>query len=347
MYHYDPYYVEGDEVQTAKNLSQLSESELEEYNRWRKTISFNQQYLNFTGRSYLANYLRKPPIHHMWRADYFEQEHWVTTRETHFVKLPPDELLSKITMSGSSRVLKDHEPRLLQEYRDTENTVMNMTLKVLSCAPRLFKIENFLSQVEIDHILKIAHASDLKLSRIGDVGVGSKSVQDVRTSFNSWVVRETSPIIDAIYRRAADLMRIDESLLRHRSPEEHPELKSRSSLAEKLQLVHYDVAQQYTAHHDFSYSPIQDQNQGARFATLLLYLNKPELGGETSFPRWVNAETFREVRVKPVIGDAALFYSTLPDGNHDDFSQHAALPLLKGEKWLINMWVWNPVYKYG
>jgi len=33
-----------------------------------------------------------------------------------------------------------------------------------------------------------------------------------------------------------------------------------------------------------------------------------------------------------------LFYSQLPDGNMDDFSQHAAEPVTDGEKWLINLW---------
>lgn len=43
--------------------------------------------------------------------------------------------------------------------------------------------------------------------------------------------------------------------------------------------------------------------------------------------------------VKPVRGKAVLFYSQLPDGNFDDFSQHAAKKVFSGEKWLINLWV--------
>ena len=38
-------------------------------------------------------------------------------------------------------------------------------------------------------------------------------------------------------------------------------------------------------------------------------------GGETSFPRWVNAETFEQLKVTPETGKAILFYSQLPDGN--------------------------------
>jgi len=67
-----------------------------------------------------------------------------------------------------------------------------------------------------------------------------------------------------------------------------------------------------------------------------------------------------------------LFYNLLPDGNYDERSQHASMPVTKGEKvrlmlcssilsliihsawnsnirffvfsqWLINMWIWDPV----
>jgi prolyl 4-hydroxylase len=68
-------------------------------------------------------------------------------------------------------------------------------------------------------------------------------------------------------------------------------------------------------------------------------------GGETSFPRWANAETSDQLKITPKKGQAALFYSFLPDGNMDDLSQHAALPIRKGDKWLTNLWVWDPVYE--
>jgi len=45
-------------------------------------------------------------------------------------------------------------------------------------------------------------------------------------------------------------------------------------------------------------------------------------------------KTFHELQVVPKAGKAVLFYSQLPDGNMDDFSQHAAKPIVDGEKWL-------------
>ena len=144
-----------------------------------------------------------------------------------------------------------------------------------------------------------------------------------RTSKNSWVGRRQSPIMDSIYRRAADLMQIDEALLRQREPHERPNIEHLGTNGEDLQLVHYDVSEQYTAHHDFSYPDSHKKNQPARFATLLLYLNEGMEGGQTSFPRWMNAHTSKKLSVVPEIGKAVLFYSNLPDGNMDDLSQHA------------------------
>lgn len=109
--------------------------------------------------------------------------------------------------------------------------------------------------------------------------------------------------------------------------------------------------------------------QPSRFATILFYLNDDMEGGETSFPRWLNAETGQALKVKPERGKAVLFYNMLPDGNYDERSQHAALPVTKGEKaslraaqfvlfckglllttfvvhilqYLTNLWIWDPV----
>lgn len=240
IYYYDPYHVEGDPEQTEKNLAVLNNEEREKYNQWRKTLSFHEQYLNVTGRSYLANYLRAPPMHHMWPAEYFGQEHWVTTRETHFQQVPPKKELAPVSKKAR-RKLAPTEPRLLQKYRDPNQEILNMTLKVLSVAPRVFDVPNFLSPAEVEHILELATEIDLHLSITGEADEGEEPADEkgrrTRTSYNSWVQREQSPIIDAVYRRAADLMRIDEALLRTRTKDEYPELENSKSIAEQLQYV--------------------------------------------------------------------------------------------------------------
>ena len=351
IYAYDPYVVEGDEKKSQNTIEfLLSKEQQAQYTAWRKTLAFNDVYKHYTGRSYLSNYLRPPPLHYMWPADYFDQKHWVTSKETHFIELPPPELMAEIVEVGASRVAKEDAARPLAAYR-TPVAALNFTLKVLSCQPRVFEIPEFLSDVEVAHILNIAGGENLKISTTGSVGPGEKVVDEgprrTRTSYNSWVDRERSPIIDVIYRRSADVLRVDEALMRGRSMGEHDNIKSKMTMAESLQLVHYDPGQEYTAHHDFGYAKFEDSEdmQPTRFATLLFYLNDEGLvGGATSFPRYLNAESFEDLRVVPKKGKAILFYSQLPDGNMDDLSQHAAMPVREGEKWLINLWLWDPKF---
>lgn len=281
LYPYDP----------LEDVSILNDKQLQLYTLQKENLELAAAYKEKTGRDWLALYRKRhPPRYHMWQANYFGQEHVVTTEETHFHSLPPN--LTQI---------KAGERRL---YNDFRSAALNLTLKVLSCEPRVFEISNFLSDTEVDHILELAAGMNLQLSttRAG-TGGGVRTNEATRSSRNTWVKRETSPIIDALYRRAADLLQMDEALLRRRSDDDEEfNLASKGSIAETLQLVHYNVGEQYTPHHDFSVPPAQTEGQPARFATILFYLNEGMEGGETSFPKWKSAESSAQLTVKPEKG---------------------------------------------
>jgi prolyl 4-hydroxylase len=74
-----------------------------------------------------------------------------------------------------------------------------------------------------------------------------------------------------------------------------------------------------------------------------MYLNDVPAGGQTSFPRWRNAETNGALNVVPKKGTAMIFYMVNPDGNLDDLTHHAAQPVIEGEKFFSNLWIWDPV----
>ena len=326
IYTYDPYNVK----EHPDPPSFLSTEHEPQYTKWRKRLLFREQYLAKTGRDYLPNSWRPvPPRHFMWPAEYLGQEHWITTKQTHFTELPPPELLGKIEAVGKGRRLSQDEQPILSDFRDMSTPDLNLTLRVLSVAPRVLEITNFLSPKEVEHLLWMELAKRF-------------SMRGQSAMVNLEIFREDSPILDAIYRRAADLQRVDEALMRTRDDDERPDVPGVSSFAESLELVHYSEGQNDAAHTDFTSERITHAPQEARFSTFMLYLNEPEEGGETSFPRWSNAETSQALDVKQDLGKAILFYSMLPDGNFDEKSQHISKPVIKGATYMTNLWLWNP-----
>lgn len=201
-----------------------------------------------------------------------------------------------------------------------------MELSVTSLAPRAFLIPKFLSDYETDEIIRLARPQ-IHDSMVGDIEGGGVRTSDTRTSRNAWVGRGSSVVTETLYVRAAHLLHLDEKLLQT------------STNAEDMQVVHYVNGQRYDSHHDWGVSGHPE----SRFITLLLYLTDmadEDAGGETAFPKGANGLGFK---VSPRKGSAVLFYNLLEDGNGDDLALHAALPVYRGEKWLANFWVWDPI----
>jgi len=306
---------------------------------------FAARYKAFTGGSeWLTMWPRDPPRHTMWRADVLGQTHTITTKETYFVQLPTTTSTS-LSSSEEQRTLpqltweqmKTPDDAYLRPFRAPGRT-MNMTIKAISCAPRVFEVPGFLSEVEADHILDIVRQRELKRST-----TGSGEESSVRTSRTTWIPRQTDVVLNAIYRRAADLLRIDEALFRKRLPGEVTRYEHLDPINEDIQIVHYDTSQEYTAHHDFGY-PTGLPGTPSRSINIAFYLNNVTAGGYTAFPRWRNAEGGIPLNIQPEKTKAVIFYMINPDGNLDDLSQHAGTPVLEGEKWFANLWIHDPYF---
>jgi hypothetical protein len=109
-YTYDPFVEDPNNYR----LEDLSFEQLEMYQRLERSEDFSRRYRTFTGRDFLSNYPRHRAKHFMYPADYFGQTHTVETKETHFVQIPPNELLGVAQNDGSKRKLLDDEVSFAQ-----------------------------------------------------------------------------------------------------------------------------------------------------------------------------------------------------------------------------------------
>jgi prolyl 4-hydroxylase len=226
-------------------------------------------------------------------------------------------------------------------YIGQTHRIGDFTLKAISVAPRAFLIEKFLSPEDCQAIIDLSQQKGLQLSTL-HTGATAKQAQDLstRSSSNTWLPQDTNDLTESIYKKAAQVMQLDPELFQkfHESSAHH------HSIAESLQVVRYRKnGEEYQPHHDFVYPSVNHRYQPSRFATLLIYLNDVPEGGETRFPRSLNNYNAKGLEISPKAGQAVLFYNILEDGNVDDLSQHGSNPTDGHEKWLANMWIWNPI----
>ena len=136
---------------------------------------------------------------------------------------------------------------------------------------RIIKVTNFLNNSECQHIMRTAAAA-LSRSTVVDNGhVGGSVVDQIRTSTGTFLplgAESGDRVVEAIERRIAELTML---------PEENQEA---------LQVLHYGHGEKYGAHMDtfFDKRLTGQEVGGERIATILMFLNEPEEGGETVFP---------------------------------------------------------------
>lgn len=101
---------------------------------------------------------------------------------------------------------------------------------------------------------------------------------------------------------------------------------------EKMQVVHYNVGEQYRQHYDACFKCDAAGRDVRRTHTVLVFLNDVEEGGETVFP---NAGA----QVTPRAGKAVSWRNMDRWGRIIPESLHAGSPVIAGEKWACQIWV--------
>lgn len=210
------------------------------------------------------------------------------------------------------------------EGEDNSNITFNI-LNICAHGPNAFRIFNFLSDDEMEHIKILGQWLGMKRSTVSEEALETID----RTSQTVWIERSKSFIVDNIIRRIADMIHVDENIL------------YLNSSSESLQLVHYFGGELYKAHVD--YGTDRPHN---RYITFLMYLHEVTDGGNTSFPK-ADPKCRDEndyFGVKPEKGSVMFFYNLFPDGNVDTKTQHYAEPPIDSEKWMTNLWIWDKVF---
>lgn len=211
----------------------------------------------------------------------------------------------------------------------TENhyTIDKHTISVVARLekPDVVVFDNLLTLKECDHIISLSHGR-LEPSKVADTTTGNKKLSDVRTSSSCSLLREESKIVTRVEKRIASLLNIP------------------AQNGECLTVSHYQIGDEYYAHHDFfppeksDYS-LRLEKGGQRTCTMIMYLNDVEEGGEIYFP---------EVGFKclPKKGGAIYFSYHNQRAQLDCTALHSSTRVTRGEKWVATKWFREKEYPY-
>tara|TARA_B100000927_G_scaffold250325_1_gene214707 strand:- start:564 stop:1223 length:660 start_codon:yes stop_codon:yes gene_type:complete len=186
--------------------------------------------------------------------------------------------------------------------------------------PTILVIDNFFEPEKCDLILEATKEKDFfKESSVGDNPDDPK--YDYRRTSNTGWIDYTNYTAHELLIRTSRVLNV------------------RPEQAEHLQVVRYKLGQEYAPHHD-AFPVESDQLQkggGQRIATALLYLNSPEEGGETAFPNLNIQPGGYEIQARK---GRCVFFTTTFLGLEEPhpWSLHGAMPLIKGQKYVANMW---------
>lgn len=186
-----------------------------------------------------------------------------------------------------------------------------VTVQATFETPNIVLFSNFLTPLECD-TLRTLSAPKLKPSMgiANETGVGELS--PARTSYGTYFQRAENETVARIEHRISEILNF---------PVAH---------GEGLQVLKYEIGQQYLPHYDyFIDAGKQSRPGGPRVGTLLMYLNTPEAGGATTFPNL-------GLDIQPVMGNAVFF--SYPDDT-DVSTLHGGSPVIAGEKWVATKWI--------
>jgi prolyl 4-hydroxylase len=176
----------------------------------------------------------------------------------------------------------------------------------------LFIVQGFLTAQECTDVMAMVDAS----SRPSTLYKGTE-IDGYRTSF-SGDLDPFHPLVQIIEGRICNLMGIDKRF------------------GETLQGQRYAVGQQFKPHHDYffesqGYWEMERNRGGQRSWTAMIYLNEPDGGGETNFPKAGMCVTPRSAML-------VLWNNMDEIGAPNEQTLHEGVPVTAGTKYIVTKW---------
>lgn len=187
----------------------------------------------------------------------------------------------------------------------TEDREINIIARLEE--PLIVILGNVLSHEECDELIQLSK-DRIQRSKIGS----SREIDELRTSSSMFFQEGEHEVVTRVEKRISTIMNI---------PVEH---------GEGLQILKYQIGQEYKAHFDFFSGARPVSNP--RISTLVMYLNDVELGGETYFPKL-------NLSVSPQKGMAVYFEYFYNDQTLNDLTLHGGAPVIIGDKWAATQWM--------
>lgn len=194
---------------------------------------------------------------------------------------------------------------------------------------RIQVIDNVFSEKECEQIIQLG-LPRLKPAQVMGKN-NQKEIHHSRTNEIAFVSSDEHPVLSKFIRMASRLAKDHlgktASVLSHEDP----------------QILRYRIGEFYGAHFDHCdentkvcQEDLQSRNGQKRVATVLIYLNNVEQGGETKFPAFPGSPA-----IKPVRGRCVVFSNldTMDQTKTHPLSLHEAVAPVSGEKWAVNVWL--------
>jgi prolyl 4-hydroxylase len=193
-------------------------------------------------------------------------------------------------------------------------------VRIPATGMELFGAANFLGEAECEGLIAMIDLGR-KPSRVMD----GHPDPEFRTS-ESCDLPPRDRLVQAIEAKLAELVGLD------------------PAFGETIQGQRYAVGQQFKPHHDFfstgkPHWQVQKLTGGQRTWTAMIFLNTPEEGGHTLFPR-------AQVKVAPRRGNLLVWNNLDEAGEPNLQTLHQGMPVIAGVKYIVTKWYrerrWTP-----